>query len=94
MVKRSIEQRLEQLDAQRKTLQNRLHHRKRAQDTRRKILLGALLLHRLENSDDEEFTRRLSGWLRKELPGFLTRETDQALFADWLGAIEPAQNES
>jgi hypothetical protein len=32
-----------------------------------------LVLHRLEHSDDADFTRRLGDWLRKELPGFLTR---------------------
>jgi len=48
MARRSIEVRLSQLDAQRKTLQARLGKQARAKDTRRKILLGALVLHRLE----------------------------------------------
>ena len=51
---------------------------------RRKVLLGALVLHRLEASKDEEFSRRLGDWLRRELPGFLTRDTDKELFADLL----------
>ncbi|MEP2164793.1 MAG: hypothetical protein ABJI59_03940, partial [Nisaea sp.] len=51
-------------------------------DTRRKVLLGALVLHRLENANDPEFTRRLSDWLRRELPDFLTREADKELFSD------------
>ncbi len=45
----------------------------RANDTRRKVLLGALVLHRLENGKDEEFSRRLGEWLKRELPDFLTR---------------------
>ncbi|WP_234844763.1 mobilization protein [Sinorhizobium meliloti] len=56
----------------------------RANDTRRKVLLGALVLHRLENANDPEFTKRLGDWLRRELPGFLTRDNDKALFVDLL----------
>ncbi|WP_287787480.1 mobilization protein [Acidiphilium sp.] len=84
MVRRSIEERLAQLEAQRKTLQARLGKQERARDTRRKILLGALVLHRLETSGDGEFSKRLGDWLRRELPGFLTRDDDKALFADLL----------
>ena len=47
------------------------------------MLLGALVLHRLETGKDE-FSRNLSDWLRRELPGFLTREGDQELFDDLL----------
>jgi hypothetical protein len=82
MARRSIEERLAQLDAQRKTLQARLGKQERAADTRRKVLLGALVLQRLETSRNAEFVDRLRGWLRRELPGFLTREGDHALFPD------------
>jgi hypothetical protein len=82
--RKSIEERLAQLEAQKKTLQARLNKQERANDTRRKVLLGALVLHRLENSKDEEFSRRLGEWLRRELPGFLTRDNDKALFEDLL----------
>ena len=54
----------------------------RTQDTRRKVLLGALILHRIEN--DTENGERMKAWVAKELPGFLTRETDKALFPDLL----------
>ena len=57
MARRSIEERISQLEAQRKTLQARLGKQDRAKDTRRKILLGALVLYRLEKSDDEEFSK-------------------------------------
>lgn len=89
MARKSIEQRLAELDAQRSALKARLSKQDRANDTRRKVLLGALVLHRLENTTDPEFTKRLGDWLRRELPGFLTRDNDKALFADLLGP-EPA----
>ena len=84
MARKSIEQRLAELDAQRSALKARLGKQERANDTRRKVLLGALVLHRLENSNDPDFTRRLGDWLRKELPHFLTRDGDKELFADLL----------
>ncbi|AWI62453.1 hypothetical protein [Sinorhizobium fredii] len=84
MARKSISQRLAELEERKKALKARLGKQERAQDTRRKILLGALVLHRLEHSNDPEFTKRLGEWLRRELPGFLTRENDQELFADLL----------
>ncbi len=86
MARKTIEQRLAELDAQRTALKARLGKQERANDTRRKVLLGALVLHRLENANDPEFTKRLGDWLRRELPGFLTREGDKELFADLLKA--------
>ena len=82
MPRRSIADRLAQLDAQRKTLTARLGKQDRANDTRRKVLLGALVLQRLETSNDPDFAKRLADWLRRELPGFLTREADRTLLAD------------
>lgn len=93
MARRSIQERLSQLDAQRKTLQARLGKQDRANDTRRKVLLGALLLRRLENSNDREFVNRLREWLRRELPEFLTRDGDKALFEDILGVVGAAKTE-
>ncbi|WP_176038507.1 mobilization protein [Brucella tritici] len=85
MVRKSIEERLAQLDAQRSALKARLSKQERANDTRRKVLLGALVLHRIESGNDEELSRRLKEWLKNELPGFLTREADRVLFADLIG---------
>ena len=84
MAKRSIAERLAQLEAQRKNLQSKLGKQERARDTRRKVLLGAFVLHRLEKGQDE-FSKKLGDWLNKELPGFLTREDDKALFDDLVG---------
>jgi hypothetical protein len=95
MARRSIEERLAQLEAQKKTLQARLGKQERAEDTRRKVLIGALVLQRLETSNDNEFAKRLSDWLRRELPGFLTRDGDKALFPDLLEApAKPAVGEA
>ena len=85
MARLPIEQRIAQLEARAKALKARMAQQDRVKDTRRKILLGALVLHRLEQSGDGEFSKRLGDWLRRELPGFLTREEDRALFADLLG---------
>ncbi len=85
MARKTIAERIAQLDAQKKALQARAGKQERANDTRRKVLLGALVLHRLESAGDAEFSKRLGEWLRRELPGFLTRESDRALFADLLG---------
>ncbi|MDD2704035.1 MAG: mobilization protein [Acidocella sp.] len=85
MARKSIEERLAQLDAQRQALKARLGKEERAKDTRRKVLLGALVLHRL-GEDKREFDRTLKEWLQRELPGFLSRPDDKALFDDLLAA--------
>jgi len=85
MAKRSIAERLEQLEAQRKSLQMKLGKQERARDTRRKVLLGAFVMHRLEKGKDAFSKDELPAWLKKELPGFITREDDAALLADLIG---------
>ncbi len=82
MARRTLAERLAQLEAQRKTLQARMGKQERAKDTRRKILLGAFVLHRLEKPDQSEFSKNLREWLAKELPKFLSRDDDAALFDD------------
>ena len=84
MARRSIAERLAQLDAQRKTLQARLGKQERAKDTRRKVLLGALVLHGWKSANDPESLEAPAGMAAPELPGFLTRDDDKALFADLL----------
>ena len=83
MAKRTIEERLTQLEVQRQTLKARLGKQERSRDTRRKVLLGALVLYRL-GEDNREFDKTLKEWLQRELPGFLTRTDDKALFNDLL----------
>jgi hypothetical protein len=82
MARRTIEQRLAQLDAQKKILQARLGKQERARDTRRKVLLGALVLHRLQSDQPEASAAWLRTWLASELPAFLTRDMDTELLAD------------
>lgn len=84
MARKTIGERLAQLEAQRKTLQIRLSKQERAIDTRRKVLIGALVLYRLETNRDIHIGGGLAGWLRAELPKFLTRDGDRNLFDDLL----------
>lgn len=83
MARKSIAERLAHLEAQKKTLTARLSKQERARDTRRKVLLGALLLHRID-AGDPVMAQQLTAWLQRELPGFLTRDADVALFDDLL----------
>jgi hypothetical protein len=85
MAKRSIQERLRQLEARKQALVARLGKEERARDTRRKILIGALVLDRIERQPERYLSSRLDEWLRAELPGFLKRENDRALFDDILG---------
>ena len=94
MARKTIEQRLAELDAQRSALKARLSKTERNNDTRRKVLIGALVLHHLETSNDQDFSKQLGEWLRRELPGFLTRDNDEALFADLIGLVQPGTAES
>ena len=82
---KALEQKQAQIKAQIQALKARDTAQERKDDTRRKVLLGALVLHRLENGKDEEFSRRLGEWLKRELPDFLTRPGDKELFADLIG---------
>jgi hypothetical protein len=86
MARKSISERLAQLEAQRKTLQIRLSKQERRNDTRRKVLIGAFVLHRLETNRDMHVPGSLAGWLRSELPKFLTRDADKDMFADLLAS--------
>ncbi len=92
MVRKPITQRIAELEERRRVLVTRLGRQERARDTRRKILIGALVLHRLENAKDPTFSIRLREWLRAELPGFLTREGDSQLFNDILISEQVRQN--
>ncbi|NTA39786.1 mobilization protein [Agrobacterium salinitolerans] len=93
MVRKTIEQRLAELEAKRSALRARLSKTERNNDMRRKVLIGSLVLHHLETSDDQDFKQQLGDWLRRELPGFLTRDNDKALFADLIGQGLPGTGE-
>jgi len=80
MPRKTIAERLAQIEEQRRTLKARLTKQERARDTRRKVLLGAFLLHQLDAKRDA--AGPLAALLARELPGFLQREDDKALLAD------------
>ncbi|WP_306919861.1 mobilization protein [Rhizobium mesoamericanum] len=84
MTRKTISERLAQLEARKKTLQLRLSKQERAIDTRRKVLIRALVLHRLENGDHASSSRPFLEWLQRELSKFLIREGDRELFDDLL----------
>ncbi|WP_144576409.1 TraM recognition domain-containing protein [Agrobacterium sp. DE0009] len=67
MARKTIKQCLAELDAQRSALKARLSKTERNNDMRRKVLIGSLVMHHLETSDDQEFSRQLGDWLRREL---------------------------
>lgn len=92
-MRKSIQQRLAQLETRRQSLKARLGKQQRTEETRRKILIGALVLHRLEHGRDE-ISKNLRDWLRHELPGFLTRDGDKQLFADLLNPSPTSESAS
>jgi hypothetical protein len=87
VARKTIEMRLAEIEAQKKTLKARLSNQERANDTRRKVLLGELVLHHLKARPDEKFSRRLEDFLRRILPRVLTRDVDKDLFADLLAGL-------
>lgn len=75
-------ERRDKLDANLKTLQAQSAKVERAKDTRRKVLLGTLVMEELNASG--AFTDTLTRWLRQRLPATLTRDTDRELMADFM----------
>ena len=92
--RKSLEEQLSQLEEKKKALQARVQKQERAKDTRRKILIGALVLDRMAGDRDPEFARRLSDWLRRELPGFLTRQIDRELFEELIDPVNTQAKET
>ena len=64
----------EELSAQIQKIRAREATQKRKEDTRRKILLGALVMEMIEKGELAQ------GKIWKRLDGFLTREIDRKLF--------------
>ena len=65
----------EQLNAQIQKERNKQSKQKRKDDTRRKILLGSLMMDLMKKGELDEKK------IMKRLDGFLTRDTDRKLFA-------------
>ena len=81
-----VERRQAQLGEQARNLKARIRKKTRARDTRRKILLGAFVLQRLETEPE------LQALLRDGLSGFL-RPVDRTLFQDILDLDEPQDDD-
>ncbi len=64
----------EELKAQIRKEKNKLSQAERKKDTRRKILLGALMMEMMKKRELDEKK------IMKKLDGFLTRDTDRKLF--------------
>ena len=94
MARRTIEQKIAHLDEQKRSLQARLGKQERARDTRRKILLGALVLQRVTSSADETDVAWLKSWMSRELPEFLTRDADRLLLADLFTPAPPSTTDA
>lgn len=64
----------EQLNAQIQKVKTKEASQKRKEDTRRKILLGALMMEMMERGELDK------NKIRKRLDSFLTRDIDRSLF--------------
>lgn len=89
-MRKPIEQRIRELEEQKKALQSRLEKQQRAETTRRKMLLGSFVLERLEEDEDAAHQhggmdgKQLRQWLAREFPAYLSRDADRLLFVDLL----------
>ncbi len=89
-MRKPIEQRIRELEEQKKALQSRLEKQQRAETTRRRMLLGSFVLERLEQEGDAGHpqggmdAKQLRQWLAREFPAYLSRDADRLLFVDLL----------
>ncbi|MEJ8307996.1 mobilization protein [Agrobacterium larrymoorei] len=89
-MRKPIEQRIRELEEQKKALQSRLEKQQRAETTRRRMLLGSFVLERLEQDEPPAHQqgrmdgKQLRQWLAREFPAYLSRDTDRLLFVDLL----------
>ena len=93
MARTPVETRLEKmrederrLRERRKALEARVSADRRKAETRERIMLGAFILHHLE--EDTPTGRQLAPLLQRELPLFLTRERDHTLMAPLLKRLK------
>ncbi len=85
MARRDIDQRIAELEEQAKALKARKAATERANETRRTVVLGSLILQEIDK--DTEASKALRSWLAKELPEKLTRDRDREIFAELLAKI-------
>ena len=77
----------QQLENRLKALEARQNLKDRKDDTRRKILAGAIVLHHAKLKPD------FQKWLADELNRSLDKPQDRALFEDWWAEVENPQSE-
>ena len=78
---RTIEQRIADLDQEKRSLIARQRKKEDARDTRRKVLIGTMVLDRISKESDEDGVW-LNEWLGRDLAKFLTRKVDRQMFDD------------
>lgn len=93
MARTPVEERLEKmrederkLRERRKALEARVSVERRKAETRERIMLGAFILHHIEQ--DTPTGRQLGPLMQRELPLFLTRERDHALLQPLLARLK------
>lgn len=93
MARTPVETRLEKmrederrLRERRKALEARVSAERRKAETRERIMLGAFILHHIE--ENTPTGRQLAPLLQRELPLFLTRERDHTLMAPLLKRLK------
>ncbi len=79
----ALKKKRDQLAAQISDMEAREKKKAKAIEDKKKILLGAWVLHRIENGDTALFER-----LRRDLPEFLTRQMDREFMAEFLRQAE------
>ena len=85
MVRRTIDQRIAELEEQARALKARKATTERANETRRTVVIGSLVLQEIDK--DTAASKALRSWLSKELPEKLTRDRDREIFAELLTKI-------
>ena len=80
MPRKTLDQQIAEVSAKKNRLLAVQRKQNRRTDTRRKVLLGAFLLHWLQNSELDEIY--IYDWLRDNLSGFLKREQDKVVLED------------
>ena len=82
---RNLKERIAELEEQARALKARKATTERANDTRRTVVLGSLVLQEIDK--DTAASKALRSWLSKELPEKLTRDRDREIFAELLTKI-------
>ena len=79
---------IDALKKQKRRLKAAANKKQKQRETRRKILLGSFLLNDMQNN------QKILAYVKRELPDFLTRDVDKALFDDdWWELLEMDDDE-